>query len=215
MVSTSLIEAGVDVDFPGVYRELAGLDSIIQAAGRCNREGKRSKEESLVHIFTTGERNPITLKQNTSCAEEVLKKWPDPSDPQAVSAYFTDLLYHVKDPQALDDKKILTELAPQFAFADIAEAFHIIENDTVTVYIPVGEGAKLVEDLRRWGPSRERMRKLGLYSVSMYKPQFQKLEQQGVVRRIGPNAAILEDLRQYDAQMGLLMEYTGGEALFM
>ena len=59
------------------------------------------------------------------------------------------------------------------------------------------------------------MRKLGLYSVSVYKPQFQKLEQQGVVRRIGPNAAILEDLRQYDAQMGLLMEYTGGEALFM
>ena len=216
VVSTSLIEAGVDVDFPGVYRELAGLDSIIQAAGRCNREGKRTKEESLVRIFTTGEKNPVTLKQNIACAEEVLKNWPDPSDPQAVSAYFTDLLYHVKDPQKdLDQKKILTELAPQFAFANIAEAFHIIENDTVTVYIPVGEGAKLVEDLRRWGPSRERMRKLGLYSVSVYKPQFQKLEQQGVVRRIGPNAAILEDLRQYDAQMGLLMEYTGGEALFM
>lgn len=55
----------------------------------------------------------------------------------------------------------------------------------------------------------------GCTASACTKPQFQKLEQQGVVRRIGPNAAILEDLRQYDAQMGLLMEYTGGEALFM
>lgn len=59
VLSTSLIEAGVDVDFPTVYREMAGLDSILQAAGRCNREGRRSSAESIVTIFLRANINPI------------------------------------------------------------------------------------------------------------------------------------------------------------
>ena len=60
VVSTTLIEAGVDVDFPAVMREAAGLDSILQAAGRCNREGKHSAEDSMVTVFKTeGKCSPL------------------------------------------------------------------------------------------------------------------------------------------------------------
>ena len=69
VVSTSLIEAGVDVDFPAVYRELAGLDSVMQAAGRCNREGKRPADESVVTIFERTELPPLLLQSSPRCGE--------------------------------------------------------------------------------------------------------------------------------------------------
>ena len=64
VVSTGLIEAGVDVDFPTVWRKIAGLDSIIRAAGRCNREGKRDQSTSLVHVFSLEEGTPRMIQQN-------------------------------------------------------------------------------------------------------------------------------------------------------
>lgn len=213
VISTSLIEAGVDVDFPCVYRSLAGLDSIIQAAGRCNREGKQRPEESFVHIFDTETKPPQALEQNIAATRHVLNDFPDdPSAPEAVQAYFNFLFYTLKDDAALDAKSIFPMIREQMAFETVAKNFHLIDSETITVYIPQGEGAQLIDQLQKYGPSRELMRKLGQYAVSVYPYTYQRLQEAGAVEHISENAAVLISMLNYDEKTGLKLSPEGGEA---
>jgi len=217
VVSTSLVEAGVDVDFPTVYRSLAGLDSILQAAGRCNREGQRPAQESVVHIFETEQNPPESIQQNIAAAERVMRIYEDISLPEAVNSYFDFLFYTLKDEKELDKKEIMRGIeASEMPFASIAERFHIIENSEYTVYIPTGfDGVELIRRLREYGPSRSLMRKLGQYAVGVYPQHFQKLVYTGAAEKISENAAVLNDMSLYNKKTGLAFSVEEDKGIYI
>ena len=157
LVSTSLIEAGVDISFEAVWRAWAGLDQIAQAAGRCNRNGELGIDGGRLTIFepeaVEGRKPPRELELNAATAMRVLdrKAGVDPLSPEAVAAYFAELLWTKDDGHhiaALDCKKVgereiegimkATRESGQglnFCFADIAQAFRIIDDTMVPVII--------------------------------------------------------------------------------
>ncbi len=224
VVSTSLIEAGVDVDFPAVYRELAGLDSVLQAAGRCNREGKRTAEESIVTIFERTELPPLLFRTAVGAAREALAGDRDPGAPETMRRYF-DALRGLSG-EALDKSGVVKAFQTgiegcAMPFRTVAERFHLIDENTRTVYIPFGGGAALVEQLKAGECSRELYRKLGRYAVSVYEPHFQKLYAAGAlltarqVPALDPDSAILSDMTLYSKATGLSLEPETGKAVII
>ncbi len=216
VVSTSLIEAGVDVDFPTVFREEAGLDSILQAAGRCNREGKNAAQDSIVYIFRSEESPPPLFRRSISAGRYCLEHFADISAPEAVDAYFHELLM-LSGEEAQDKQRILrcmeTELFP---FRQIAERFHLIESNTRTVYIPYqSEGEALVSRLRNGERNRNLFRRLDQCSVNIYENHFSALEAIGALTRTDDDLAILTDMAQYTEQTGLSLHIDSGQGLFI
>ena len=213
VVSTSLIEAGVDVDFPAVFREEAGLDSILQAAGRCNREGKRPAEESIVTIFQSETPQPSLLELPVAAGRQALRSYDQPDSQKAIRCYFQELL-DLKGPEALDQKNILTIMEREFMpFRRIAERFHLIDSETKSVYIPLEEGEELVRRLRSGERSRELFRALGQYGVSVYPPHFKALDMAGDLEVLEDGSAVLTNLALYDSTTGLSMTADEGKFL--
>ncbi len=158
LVSTSLIEAGVDISFAAVWRAEAGLDQMVQAAGRCNRENELGHEGGLLSIFAPeageGRGMPPELRQNAETARAVLQDHDDALSPEAMNAYFRELLWRKSSadkgrPKQLDNVRVgereiagimkaIAESAPKlnFCFADIAKAFRMIDSPMVPILIP-------------------------------------------------------------------------------
>jgi len=215
VVSTSLIEAGVDVDFPVVFRALAGLDSIIQSGGRCNREGVPGKLGGTVYIFESDRSAPEMLRQNISAAKYVLNSYDDIASPEAVSAYFNELLYVEKDDAALDAKGILALCADaEMPYRKVDDAFHVIDSTQSSVYIPCKASLPLLDKLERFGPSRSLMRQLGRYSVGVYPPHFRDLLGAGALKQLTTDSAILKDESLYSDDTGLVLSLEEGKGLF-
>lgn len=217
VISTSLIEAGVDLDFPVVYREEAGLDSLIQAAGRCNREGKRPKEQSEVFLFSLERENNPSMEQSRGALRETMRKYEKVNSSEAIAFYF-QYYRELLGQENLDEKgiiKIWDQMENFFPFATVAGKFHLIENDTKTIYIPADETAEEYLQMIQFGhASRTIYRKLGQYGISLPKWQFQKFMDLGLVRTITNDVYVLSDMSKYDSQTGLKLDVEMGIGLF-
>lgn len=215
VVSTSLIEAGVDVDFPFVFREMAGLDSILQAAGRCNREGKRSAEESIVTIFEADAPVPPLFETAVQTGRLTMRQFPDISCQEAIRFYFQQWR-GFQGTQAQDAKEILKQLQTEnFPFAAVASQFHLIDSGTDTVYLPYGDGAELLNRYRAGESSKNLFRELGQYSVSIYETHRNALYAAGDIARLPDGSYELVNLSLYSNETGLSLEADSGKALFV
>jgi len=218
VVSTSLVEAGVDLDFPVVYRAMAGLDSIAQAAGRCNREGHLNDQGLLgrVYVFES-EKLPSMpwLKRCITRAGEALRALPD-KDPiglETMRRYF-ELLYDV---EPLDGKEIMQQLNPSFLdqdlvfpFREVAEKFRFIEEDSVGVIISMDpETHSLVQELRNTEYTQSTLRKLQPYTVSVRSNDVQTLHEKGALEIINDSIPLLCNPASYDQKTGLSIDKAG------
>lgn len=219
VTSTSLVEAGVDLDFHSVYRQLAGVDSMIQAAGRCNREGKRGADESTVRIFRFEEKENIPAqKQQIDVAEILLTEGWELSSLECVEEYFKRL-YHFRG-EGLDKKKIMDEFSNRgYNFAKVGKEFRLIEEHTKTIFVNREEASKmLLLQLKHQGYTRAAMRKAGQYSIQLYDQDFAALYGAGMIQ---PVIEELEDFYElvdgeaYTEEMGLRLDVESGMALFL
>lgn len=220
LVSTSLVEAGVDLDFQSVYRELAGVDSMIQAAGRCNREGRRNVEKSQVFIFRFEEKEIVLgQKQQIDVAKSLIVDDGELADMETITKYF-EMLYHIKG-DSLDKKKILDEFTnknAKYNFAKVGKEFKLIEQNTKTVFIKCEDAAKeILQELQNKGFTRAGMRKASRYCITVYDKTFEKMYGAGMIRPVSEDIEDFYELvddGRYTEEMGLELEIDTGMALF-
>jgi len=209
VISTQLIEAGVDIDFPVVYRAMAGIDSIAQAAGRCNRENKLKSHGEVFVFMPEDGIPPGHIRQTAQSAETVFRHYDDVLSLESIEEFFRDL-YWTKG-EALDQKSILQKIEEgwykiNFSFRDISKDFRIIEDDTTSIIIPYEkDGKEFIEKLKESNhPSRELSRKAQKFSVNVRCYEFNKLIENVLIEDFhNKRYWILTKIEAYNSKTGL------------
>ena len=222
---TQLIEAGVDVDFPTVFRALAGLDSIAQAAGRCNRNGKL-EQPGNTYIFEPEDQNAETyFRETAQVAYQLLDLYPDLLSQEAMHHYFD--LYYYRQSKRWDAKDILEnfrldqsnrKLPFDFNFATAAKNFRLIDDWQVPVIIPFDKKAKLlIEELENeFKPlHRNLLRGLQRYTVQIPPRLRDDNIQSFKAVREDQFHVLISDSLNYSKHFGLVFgeEYTNSQTL--
>ena len=225
LIATSLVEAGVDLDFPIVWRAEAGLESIIQAAGRCNREGRAPQADVFIFEPAAGEgRKPRSeIEQSAGIARSVMRRYPDdPTCLDAVRTYFQEL-YWSKGDETLDKNQILRKCAERrpsldFPFETIARDFRLIEDVQAPVIVPWrgkdgndDAAARLLRDLEhvpRPGPTARRLQPYVVQIPPSGREAFLAVGAARTVRErdFGRQFVVLANLDLYDEQVGLRLD---------
>ncbi|WP_197723382.1 CRISPR-associated helicase Cas3' [Thiomicrorhabdus aquaedulcis] len=193
VISTSLIEAGVDVDFPCVMRAEAGLDSIAQAAGRCNRERLKTKEDSHAWVFKSPDwKIPPELDGLAAGMRSVFRRGYDNLlGQQAIKEYFSEVYWRKGD--ELDQKRLMKmhqDHAPKmtFPFQTIAKEFRMIESFMHPIFVPFDEEAEsLLAQLKITDEVGKVLRKLQPYIVQIPMKGFEALQMAGAIQTVAPH----------------------------
>jgi CRISPR-associated endonuclease/helicase Cas3 len=208
VVSTQLVEAGVDLDFPVVYRAEAGFDSIAQAAGRCNREGLQAL--GLTYVFEGEEQPPPgLLRAAAQTRKELFSRYPDPLAPEAIEAYFRLFYWSQKD--NWDKHKVMEKMTFDSArgrallqFREVSDAFQMIRDDQLPILVPYNANAVILRDRLMGGkvpfvPQRE----LQPYLVSVRKEAMRQMNERGFVEEHESGVWLLLNRSLYSDNKGL------------
>ena len=227
LISTSLIEAGVDIDFPVVFRAMAGLDRMAQAAGRCNREGRLGPGGGRVVLFEPDPafNPPNSLMAQGDIGRRMAKRFDNLLSPEAVAAYFRDL-YHNRGTDQLDAVKVgdrgmgilAAHNAPgDLPFADVSAAFQMIPDEAVPLIVPgraFGAPDTVLNRLRHAKGAGGIARALQPYVVNLPRNQRRRMIAEGsaeVIRAdaFGDQFVMLANTAAYDGAVGLRLDRTG------
>jgi len=219
LVSTQVVEAGVDVDFPVVFRAIGPLDSIVQSAGRCNREGKLMRDgrpaRGRVVIFQPEEAGMPGgfYRSATAIAQQLLQEEAiDLEDPVLFEKYFTRL-YPIRP---TSKEREIKDLRCSFCYSKVAARFKIIDEETLPVVVGYPDKEQIMplldelEEAFRGHSKRQLrgiLRSLQPFMVHVYQNQLLKHEASRSVRRIAPNLDLWEWLLPYDKLRGIGKDY--------